>query len=74
MDKELLERAKEYAKENVKGNCNELKCLAEMLYEFAQSQLTKKNNGTTSKIMTFQKIASQFYAFSSLVKVLHTIQ
>ena len=35
----LYEKAKQYAKENVKGNCDELKCLAVMLYEFAEEQL-----------------------------------
>ena len=34
----LYERAKQYAKENVKGNCDELKCLAVMLYEFAEQE------------------------------------
>ena len=37
----LYEKAKQYAKKNVKGNCDELKCLAEMLYEFA-TEATKE--------------------------------
>lgn len=39
MNKVLYAKAKEYADTNTKGSKLELKCLAEMLYEFADSQI-----------------------------------
>ena len=40
MNKVLYNKAKKYADTNIKGKKLELKCLAEMLYEFADSQIT----------------------------------
>lgn len=38
MNNALYERAKKFANTNVIGNCGELECLAEMLYEFAEQE------------------------------------
>ena len=39
MNKALYAKAKEYADTNTKGSKLELKCLAEMLYEFAEKEI-----------------------------------
>ena len=75
----LYEKAKQYAKKNVKGNCDELKCLAEMLYEFAEQEtkllsehileLQKTNGSLTDRVNEAREIIKEYLKFTAYTQV-----